>query len=62
MIKIQGENGIKITRLLESISELYYVNGSDALNLLINAITSKRVIDVIQTDIEEQLHLKEITK
>ena len=62
MIKLQGENGIKITNLVKSISELYYVKDKDALNLLINAITSKSVIDVIQADIEQQLHLKEISK
>jgi len=62
MVKIQGENGIKVTNLIKSISELYYTTEKEALRLLVNAITSSKVINVIQHDIEQQLNLRSITK
>ncbi len=58
MIKIQGENGIKVTNLIKAISELYYLNDKQSLDLLVDAITSSEVIDSIQNNISKKVFTK----
>lgn len=48
MVKIQGEDGIKVKNLIECIKVYCSVNENYAKHLLVDAITQKDVIKAIE--------------
>lgn len=51
MIKIEGENCIKIENLLKSIAEFLHVSKKEALSAFVNACTAPEVLAALEREL-----------